>query len=81
MELLTEEFGGLCAYCDSIAESWDHLMPIAAGGTSRPFNILPACRPCNSSKGTRDALDWIEATGRRLTERFINSIALVERYG
>ena len=81
MEILTDTFEGFCAYCDNKATTWDHVLPVSRGGCSRLTNIVPACQSCNSSKGVKDALDWIEATGRPLTDRFLNSVALLECYG
>lgn len=65
-ELLTHAFDGLCAYCDNEAATWDHVVPITRGGQTTPNNILPACSRCNSSKGNRDLLMWLEATGRTM---------------
>jgi len=36
----------------------DHLIPTAYGGRESLQNTLVLCRPCNSSKGTKDLLDW-----------------------
>ena len=56
-------FGGECAYCGCTPSrrkklTKDHLVPISAGGETRPYNIVPACASCNSSKGTKDFKDW-----------------------
>lgn len=34
---------------------YDHVHPLARGGSSDPENIVVACRPCNRSKGSRVA--------------------------
>lgn len=65
-ELLTDIFDGKCAYCPATASTWDHVIPVSLGGQTIPGNILPACQPCNSSKGNRDLFPWLEATGRIL---------------
>lgn len=53
---LLELFGGLCAYCgERPFENWEYFRPVHSGGKSKVGNILPACKRCNSSKGTRDA--------------------------
>lgn len=36
----------------------DHLIPLARGGTESLENTLLLCRRCNSSKGTKDVLEW-----------------------
>jgi 5-methylcytosine-specific restriction endonuclease McrA len=35
----------------------DHVVALAVGGRHDPANVVPACGPCNSSKGTAD---WSE---------------------
>lgn len=41
----------LCSYCLAPAQAWDHVEPRRTGGTDRPDNLVPACHPCNISKG------------------------------
>lgn len=49
-----EEHGGLCAYCRTRPGSTkDHVVPVSRGGSDAIENIVPACAPCNSSKGAR----------------------------
>lgn len=49
--LLMEQFGGCCAYCKTEpASTWDHVVPVVAGGETVPGNMVPACNSCNSSK-------------------------------
>src|SRR5712691_3789691 len=57
-ETILAEFKGLCAYCGNIATTWDHVTPINKGGRAVPYNIVPACISCNSSKGDRDVYEW-----------------------
>ncbi|QQG96236.1 HNH endonuclease [Mycobacteroides chelonae] len=51
-----------CAYClGPLSDStltWDHIIPIARGGTHSIGNLAPACKPCNSGKRDRPALEW-----------------------
>ncbi|MFG1414006.1 HNH endonuclease [Xanthobacter sp. VTT E-85241] len=65
-EYYLELFEGGCAYCNGVAETWDHVVPVAKGGTTTPDNILPCCIPCNSSKRDRDLDEWLTATGRQM---------------
>lgn len=65
-ELLMDVFDGECAYCPDTATTWDHIVPVIFGGKTEPGNILPACQPCNSSKGSRDLFPWLESSGRIL---------------
>lgn len=57
MELL----GGCCIYCgrSDLPLTLDHKVPLARGGTNSIDNCVPACRPCNSRKGTRTATEFI----------------------
>jgi 5-methylcytosine-specific restriction endonuclease McrA len=56
---LKMEYGGKCAYC-RIADGneIDHVVPLARGGRHEIANILPACRACNASKGTKLLDEW-----------------------
>lgn len=47
---LTEWFEGLCAYCDSVAVTFDHIDPVSRGGQTIRGNIVPVCTSCNSRK-------------------------------
>lgn len=47
--------GFRCKYCGATpmqtALVVDHVVPVAAGGTNEPDNLLTACEPCNQGKG------------------------------
>jgi 5-methylcytosine-specific restriction endonuclease McrA len=48
-------FDNRCAYCGgrpSVLEM-DHVVALSRGGKHIAENIVPACKPCNSSKGAR----------------------------
>jgi 5-methylcytosine-specific restriction endonuclease McrA len=46
--------GQQCHYCDAPAEGNDHIVPRALlkkiGAVDMPYNIVPACNPCNVAK-------------------------------
>jgi hypothetical protein len=48
---------GCCAYCGADVSSAgfvvDHVYPRALGGGNDLGNLLPACSPCNTSKGKK----------------------------
>jgi hypothetical protein len=49
----------LCAYCGGVAQTWDHVLPTVlksefSGAGHRVSNLVPCCKPCNSSKGSRN---------------------------
>lgn len=51
---------GRCAYCGikSDALTLDHVIPLKLGGRHSIGNLVPACQPCNSSKGARLLYSW-----------------------
>lgn len=56
--------GAQCSYCGCTEQIvLDHLIPRAAGGRDTGDNLLPACKRCNSSKGSKDFLRWYQARG------------------
>lgn len=49
-----------CCYCGSREYlSVDHLLPRAKGGSHSGDNMVWCCRSCNSSKGSKDVLEWL----------------------
>lgn len=58
--------GRLCTYCEALASSVDHVVPLHRGGTNYEGNLAPACRPCNSSKGRHLLTEWSGRDGSRL---------------
>jgi 5-methylcytosine-specific restriction endonuclease McrA len=60
-------FQGRCAYCARPSQSleMDHVVPLACGGAHDVDNVVPACRPCNRSKGGKLVADWREDRRRR----------------
>ncbi len=49
-----------CAYCgrefsNQLPATQDHIVPVCQGGGLTRSNVRAACRPCNSSKGDREA--------------------------
>lgn len=64
---LCERHSFRCVYCGeerSLTE--DHVLPLIRGGNDDIENIAPSCGPCNSSKGTKTAEEYI--TWRRVLE-------------
>lgn len=69
-----------CAYCGEEGSlAIDHLIPRAAGGKDDGHNLVRACRPCNSSKGKRDLMDWYASRGEfpplLLLRRYLKIVA------
>ena len=57
------KLAGECVYCGEEATSVDHLIPQFKNGPDAADNLVPACRECNSSKGSRDAFVWAAGKG------------------
>lgn len=57
-----------CAYCriELACGFVDHIVALAKGGSNWPSNLQLVCRPCNSSKGARDPIEFARQTGRLL---------------
>lgn len=58
-----------CAYCGSGTTDWDHLRPLVknkrpTGYITEIRNLVPACGPCNQSKGASDWNSWMKGTAR-----------------
>lgn len=57
-ESIYEEWEGKCAYCEDFATSLDHIVPRFKSGSSNRNNLIPACRRCNSNKGSSEVEEW-----------------------
>ena len=76
-----------CVYCGALATSWDHLFPLViakepTGHGHVVGNLVPACGSCNTQKGNRPWLEFVDALPvdrrevvrdrlQQLVERFI----------
>lgn len=58
--------GGPCAWgCGRPATTADHRIPLALGGDNGVDNLMPACGPCNASRGSKAAPSpWIRRGDR-----------------
>lgn len=75
-ENIFEEFDGRCAYCPAPATTWDHVVALKNDGLTEPYNIVPACGPCNSSKRTQNVWTWMAKTGRTPHDMLISRLSL-----
>jgi hypothetical protein len=61
---ILQKFNGKCAYCQYYeATAWDHIIPEIKGGDAALNNLVPVCITCNSSKGSKDVLVWLQQQG------------------
>ena len=69
---------GTCVYCGATdALSLDHLIPRLRGGEDEANNLVTACRSCNSSKGSRDMLEWCRLSRRASDPRAATAISQI----
>ena len=51
--------GHACVYCGAREDlTVDHVLPLSRGGTNDLYNLVTACRPCNSSKNAKTPQEW-----------------------
>lgn len=57
-------FFGNCAYCNATRGFIiEHVIPLSRGGTHSVDNVVPACAPCNASKGASELQWWLTRRG------------------
>jgi 5-methylcytosine-specific restriction endonuclease McrA len=61
IKVVKDRAGGICVYCGREAEllTIDHFTPITKGGNHSVENLIPCCKPCNSSKNAAIGEEWI----------------------
>lgn len=59
-EYVIQRDGKVCSYCgrSDVPLQLDHVIPRSRGGSDDPENLTPACRPCNTSKGSKLLSEW-----------------------
>ena len=62
--------GATCVWCGraftgQVAATTEHVVPRVKGGPSWPENEVAACRRCNSDRGHRGPVEWLEECLRR----------------
>ena len=55
---------GVCEYCQKVFPprdlTMDHIIPLARGGRSEKFNLVPCCKACNTKKKQLLPFEWEE---------------------
>jgi len=63
-----------CSYCGKPLTQdnfeIDHFVPSKHGGTSESDNLIPACRSCNRSKGSKPFILWLATRTRNSIEKY-----------
>jgi len=66
-EKIKLQTGQICNYCGAIDRlALDHIFPQKFGGQDNAENLIFACRTCNSSKGKKDLMEWMNLRGQFL---------------
>jgi 5-methylcytosine-specific restriction endonuclease McrA len=65
---ILELYNGHCAYCMCTDKplTQDHIIALDRGGNHTASNVVPACKSCNSSKGTKSVVEWVAVGGKPL---------------
>lgn len=58
-----------CVFCAAPAQTWDHLVGLVKGGELRGFghqigNLVPCCKECNSQKGSKEFVAFVNGSNR-----------------
>ena len=66
-EKIKIQTGQICNYCGSAEKlALDHIFPQKHGGQDNAENLIFACKSCNSSKGKKDLMEWMNFRGHFL---------------
>jgi 5-methylcytosine-specific restriction endonuclease McrA len=70
LDAVLERDGATCVWCgrvfaDLVRPTTDHVVPRLKGGPSWLENEVAACRRCNSDRGHRSPVEWLEECRRR----------------
>jgi hypothetical protein len=66
-EKIKLQTGQICNYCGSDEKlALDHIFAQKVGGKDDAENLIFACRSCNSSKGKKDLMEWMNYRGEFL---------------
>lgn len=72
-----KKYGSTCAYCGDFADTLDHIIPISKYGNDDDLNLVASCKSCNSAKGNKNLIDFlnddIKSTTSRLDHELIQS--------
>ena len=63
-EKIKLQTGQICNYCGANENlTLDHIFPQKYGGQDNAENLIFACKFCNSSKGKKDLMEWMNIRG------------------
>lgn len=62
-----QEAQNACPYCGNRSDlCQEHIIPLEMSGPPGPHNITFSCKSCNSSKGSRDLIEWWISANRKI---------------
>ncbi len=63
-EKIKLSLGSKCNYCNAVEQlALDHILARKLGGKDEGDNLIYACKQCNSSKGKKDLMEWMNCRG------------------
>lgn len=66
-EKIKIQTGQVCNYCGAGMDlALEHIFPQKRGGKDDAENLILSCRSCNSKKGTKDLMEWMNQRGKFL---------------
>lgn len=79
-EYALDYFNHACAYCGNESELiQEHVKPISQSKDYTKYNIVPACRSCNSSKKLKTLDEFLAFSDTFTKERYLNIKSFFER--
>jgi 5-methylcytosine-specific restriction endonuclease McrA len=69
----------VCVYCGEEKRLGpDHVIPLARGGSNYIENILPACKQCNCTKGTKTFEEFLSSHTQEEQEEILTRVYLLD---
>lgn len=68
-QAIIEQYGGLCAYCGYEADTVDHIIPFAYGGSDDDENLVASCAICNCIASDK-IFDTFDAKREHIRRRY-----------
>jgi hypothetical protein len=70
-----------CCYCGSTLEdgiklTLDHLTTRSNGGNNKPENLITACHKCNSNRGDRDLVEFVNSVAQYINHGVTGTMIL-----
>ena len=69
-----------CQYCGGEATGYDHIIPLARGGSDTEDNKVPCCIECNRKKNDKPLVDFLNYSRERINDSLVLSNDKISRY-